>query len=153
MKRGRNAFDYDFAATVLIDAYLTSVDEACGTHEVSRQTIHNYHKKLQSDPKLLEIFTNKKAKIEVIFDPPAEPSVAELLASVRGFLMRATKEAFAFSPDCITAIATAYGIVSDKDMARQTLEVYLDALRDENRSAIGGQVASTTQFHPIKTQA
>lgn len=65
--RPRTAFDLETIANILVDAYLTSVEETAEKYKITSRTIRNYRTRLQSDPELSQLF---RVKLDALKPPP-----------------------------------------------------------------------------------
>lgn len=120
-------FDRDRAAKVLIDAAMMGDVKACEKWEITRQTLHNYRKRLEDDPDLLQVLTQQKTNQ----DKEWAAEIPTMLSAGIDFLKRAAQEADPRDSDVIHSIAGAVKIVSE-----------VQAMRDVIDARISGQARS-----------
>ena len=117
-------FNTERAAMILVDAAYTNDERAAEMHDVSRQSVVNYRKRLETDPELVQCFARKKQLREAAW----ASSVGPTIEAITDYLLRAATKASTRDPDTIHALAGALKILADVKVTKEMLDVRLAQL-------------------------
>lgn len=137
-----NGFNYERAASVLVDAAYTNDEKAAEKWGVTRQSVYNWRQRLAEDEKLLTLFDAKKERFEAEW-------AQELPNAIRAcidFIKRAAQEASHTKPDVIYSVAGALKIVSDIQMSKDIIDARLSEFNRQTREA-DSQMATSPIRH------
>lgn len=122
--------DLELAAAVLVDAARYDDATAAAMHNLSRRTVLRHRKRMRTDPLLAQLVADKLKELE---HPSTHlPTVQEALEQALWFVFQAARNGNYHDPEMVKAIADAYGIIADIDLAREGMRQYL-ALLQANR--------------------
>ena len=127
----RNGFNYERAARALVDASFSGDEGAARKYGVSTVSIWNWRNRLNTDPKLLMLFSSKKEQAEANWSLELIPAI---LAAI-DFLKRAAQSADPTQPDVIYSIAGALKIMADVRASMDILDARLAEFNREARAA------------------
>jgi len=114
-------FNAEKAAMALVDALLTTDIAAAEKWEVSRRTILNWRKRLDTDPEFARLFQEKRAAVEKEW---ADELPAAIRASV-DFIKRSAQSTNVSDPDMLHSVAGALKILTETAAMRQLLDARL----------------------------
>jgi len=114
-------FNAEKAAMALVDALLTTDIAAAEKWEVSRRTILNWRKRLDTDPEFSRLFQEKRAAVEKEW---ADELPAAIRASV-DFIKRSAQSTNVSDPDMLHSMAGALKILTETAAMRQLLDARL----------------------------
>ena len=117
----RGGFDYDRAATILIEAAYYGDQKTAARWDISERTIYRYRERLGRDDKLSDFVKRKKAAFE-------RGWADELPSSIRAgidYLKRAAQSADASNPEAIHAVAGALKIQTEVALTKDVLDARL----------------------------
>jgi hypothetical protein len=137
----RPYFDYDKAASAVVDARLIGYAAACRKHKISRRTLQRYLKALSVDTQMAQAVALKLDAVKAQLEPPTMPSATELLAELRWFFLKAARADF-LTAEMVEALAAAYEKVGNADMGYRSLEVYLRYVNVQLRQLEHGPLPS-----------
>jgi hypothetical protein len=109
-------------AGLLVAAQLENDATAAREWGVSRRTVIRYRKQLEKDPIMAQFVAAQLGSVA-----QSKLRIQETLEATLAFLTRAAAEGTIDAP-MVEAISTAYGTISDTEVAKQSLAVYLKAL-------------------------
>ncbi|MEL6225282.1 MAG: hypothetical protein AAFR31_21855 [Cyanobacteria bacterium J06627_8] len=115
------AFNYERAACALVDAILMGDRAAAEKYEVTYRSIQEWRARLSTDPKLVQLFQEKKQ----IQDAAWGDEIPNAIASGIKFLTRAAQECKPDDPDAVHAIAGYIKILSEISMTRKVIDARL----------------------------
>ena len=124
-------FDYERAATVLVDALYEGDVEAVQRHGVTRKSLYNWRHRLATDQRLAQLFNEKRRQAETEWAPQFVPAIRDAVE----FLRRAARELDPADPDAVHAVAGALKILAEIAMTREVLDARLALTSPETYSA------------------
>lgn len=115
------AFNYERAASALVDATLMGDRGAAEKYGVSVKSIEGWRSRLNSDELLREFFLKKKDEQDKAWanDIPAA------IAACVSYLKSAAQQVSPTDPDAIHSIAGALKIMSEVSMTREVIDARL----------------------------
>lgn len=129
------ALNYDLAATALADAAINGDQQAIQRAQISIRALQRYRQRLAIDPKLAQYVAEKKAALLGRWADSLPSAARECIA----FIDRAARDADHKDPAAVVAIAGAFKLLTEADMNRKVLDVYLAELAVRSQ-AIAGSV-------------
>lgn len=109
-------------AEILVDSFLSGDDrKTAERYGITDRTLRNWRKRLDTDPKLSEIFRAKKARAS---EGWADEVPGAIRASVT-FLRRAAEEGDPTDPDMVHSVAGAMKLLSETAATWKLLDVRL----------------------------
>ena len=129
-------FKYERAAAVLAEADYSSDKSAAKRYSVTVRSVENWRRKLQTDPKLAELYEARKAAIH---EDWAETAIAFLRAGIAK--MQALVE---------TATVEHLGDVSQAVKIVGELQVVREALRGDKPQSGGASPRPQTSRRPLR---
>lgn len=131
MKAGHN-FDHERAARVLASAAFEGDTKAAQREGITVRTVQNYRRRLASDPRLSQLFADKKATLETEWAHDIAPTIRCALA----FIQRAAEALNPGDPNAVHAMAGALKLVNEAGLALRVIDARLgDDRRPTNQSA------------------
>lgn len=116
-------FKYDLAASVLLEAVLSTDEKACAKYGLTQRTLFNYRKRLAEDPKLSDMFLTKK---EVFNAAWAESMPAALTQGIQAletcFKEIRSDPSACKNPTVLHALAGAFRIVAEVHLTIRVIE-------------------------------
>ena len=112
------AFNKERAAMILVDALYKGDEQAAQDWGVTRQTVRNYRRRLNSDTGLYSFFESKKALVEKDWSNEAQDAIRASVHFIRRAALRSKP-----SPEMVHAIAGALKIVSEAMGQKRLIDV------------------------------
>lgn len=123
MKDGRGPkFDYHRASSVLAEASVYGDIQALKNARLSKQSLRNYRRMLNTDTTLLHMFAHKKKTLEDAWADELAPTIRSGIK----FISKATLEANPADPEAIKAVSGAIQMLTSVDMTRRVLDARID---------------------------
>ncbi len=115
-------FDYHRASSVLAEASVYGDLQALKNARLSKQSLRNYRKMLQTDETLLHMFHHKKKTLESAWSDELAPTIRSGIK----FIAKATLEADPSDAESIKAVSGAIQMLTSVDMTRRVLDARID---------------------------
>jgi hypothetical protein len=115
------AFNYELAATVLVDAIYRGDEAAAQAYGVSTRSIRRWRERLHTDPRLATFVQTKREVAERNWSD----SLAGAIRAGVEFLQRAARELDPANPEAVHAAAGALKILTEIAMTREVLSARL----------------------------
>lgn len=113
-----STFNYELAATVLVDAAYTTDTKAAEKHDVSERSVRRWRNRLDRDEKLASLVLHKKRLAEQDWATELAPAIR---ASI-DYLRRAAETADTSDPDVIHAVAGALKMLTSVALTKKVLD-------------------------------
>lgn len=123
------AFNYELAATVLVEAAYKGDKAAAAQYGITARSLRNYRKRMVTDEHLSALFHQKRALVESNWAADAPMAIR----SAMQFLMRAAQDGVSYTPEAVHAVAGAMKLLADVTLTKQVLDARLaGATRPQN---------------------
>ncbi|MFB2768569.1 hypothetical protein ACE1AT_04655 [Pelatocladus sp. BLCC-F211] len=120
------SFNYERAASALVDAIFMGDKAAAEKWGVSTRSIEGWRSRLNEDARLAGLFQQKKKAREKTW----ASEIPETIQLGLKFIQDATKEANPADPDAIKAIADAMKVLMEIDLTKQILDARMAEMVD-----------------------
>lgn len=116
--------NYERAAMVLVTATYLGEREAAKRYKLHEQTVRKYQIRLNTDPKLLKMYKDKKEKYESDWVEMCPIAIREGI----NYLLRALQDLDTSKPENLHAVMGAIKIVTEVGLAKEIVDVKLRRL-------------------------
>lgn len=144
------SFKKDLAATVLLEALLTTDEKAVEKYGITRQTLHNYRKRLAEDEDFLHFFTTKKAAFDKAWAdelPIALKKGIRLIAECADSFGK-DEQIFKRNPELIHALAGAVKVCADVYYTGKVIDARI-APPDRQPAGVLGSESADAESHAV----
>ncbi len=97
----RNQFNHEAAAQVLIEYETLGLEAVCKKRKITRQTIHNYQKRLKNDALFLQVFErHRQVKSTAHWGEKLDQTMCELIETQNEAILSLRKRIKSTGIDC-----------------------------------------------------
>lgn len=116
-------FNYERAASALVDAIFEGDKKAAEKWDVSTRSIEEWRSRLREDEELEQLFKSKRKAREKTW----ASEIPEVIRDGLKFIKDATSHGDPGDPEMVKAITSAVKVLTDVDLTKQVLDARLAA--------------------------
>lgn len=141
-------FNKEFAATLLLEAILTTDEQACKKYGVTDRTLRNYRKRLATDQEFSAFFHTKKRIFDRAWAEAVSPALRSSLDTIRAITNKVKDDPTAWrNPEMLKAVSGAALVLAEVDFTGRMIDARL-AEQDRTADGLFGEEPVTPDGEP-----